>query len=99
MARVSQESLNAKATQLELDYAERHRELDQVQRIIAVGLKALAPRLLTVLTLVADFGLFAAAMWVGTVTALAGAVLCAVATYFVLHVRLPVKLQPEEPTQ
>lgn len=75
--------------ELELEYAEKGKDLQMTQKIIAIGLRALSERMLATITLAADLVLFAWAVSTGVWLSLAAAVLFAVATYCVLYVRLP----------
>lgn len=76
--------------QLELQLKEERKfrnEIEMVQQVIRVGLKALSLRMLTTLVLVADCVLFAWAISIGTWQALVTAVFFAVVTWCVLHLR------------
>lgn len=78
--------------QLELQLKEERKyrdEIEMVQRIIDVGIKALSLRMLTTLVLLADCVLFSWAVGVGTWQALIAAVLFAIATWCVLFLKPP----------
>lgn len=73
---------------LQLETERKYRdELEMVQRIIDVGLRALSLRMLTTFVLVADCILFAAALYISTWQALVAAVLFAVAGWCVLFAK------------
>lgn len=75
--------------QLELQLKERGDALDMAQQIVAVGIKALSGRMLTAFALVADCVLFGWALANGGWQALSAAVLFAIASWCVLHLKLP----------
>ena len=72
--------------QLEAEKA-KNRELELVQRIVEVGIRALSLRMLTTFVLIADTLLFAFAVYVGTWQAILAAVLFAVAAWSVLFLK------------
>lgn len=82
--------------QLALDEERKFRDgVELVQRIIEVGLRALALRLLTTLVLVADCVLFAWAMAAGSWQSVGVAVLFAIAAWSVLYLRPPDRKESE----
>jgi hypothetical protein len=81
--------------QLELKLKERANELGMAQQIISVAYKALSGRMLTAFALVADCVLFGWALAVSGWQALAAAVLFAIASWCVLHLRFSEKREEE----
>lgn len=81
--------------QMELKLKERGDALDMAQQIVAVGLKALSVRMLTAFALVADCVLFGWALANGGWQALAVAVLFAISSWCVLHLKLSQKREEE----
>lgn len=76
---------------------EKRREMEFVQRFVAVGLRTLSLRMLTAGVLVADCLLCAWALWVGTWQSLLAALLFSVVSWAVLYLRPPnVKEQGNE---
>ena len=74
--------------ELELNQAkEKNRELQMVQEFVAVGLRALSLRMLTTFALLADFVLFAWCVASPSWVSLAAAVLFAIASWAVLHLK------------
>lgn len=72
--------------QLEQEKA-KNRELQLVQTVVEVGIRALSLRMLTTFVLVADSVMFAAALYVGTWQAILAAVLFAIAGWSVLFLK------------
>jgi hypothetical protein len=81
--------------QLELELEKKRNALEMSKKLIAIGIEALSLRMLTTLVLVADSALFAWALFNGGWQALATAVLFAIATWCVLHLRPPERKEEE----